>query len=82
MKAPDGITDWTGAKFRRWTGGRIENHTDQLDRLLKIVSQQNAIISQLRRNQEILTHKVDEITRPGSTDYAIRLAEMAGGDEL
>jgi len=78
MKAPDGISDWTGPKFRRWTGSRIENHTDQLDRLLKIVSQQNAIISQLRRNQEILTQKVDVITRPGSTDYAILLAEMAG----
>jgi len=78
MKAPDGIADWAGPKFRRWTGSRIENHTDQLDRLLKIVSQQNAIISQLRRNQEILTHKVDEIARPGSTDYAILLAEMAG----
>ena len=82
MRAPDGISDWTGAKFRRWTGSRIENHTDQLDRLLKIVSQQNAIISQLRRNQEILTSKVDQLTRPGSTDFAIRLAEMAGGDEL
>ena len=64
MKAPDGIADWTGPKFRRWTGSRIENHTEQLDRLLKIVSGQNKIISQLRRNQEILTHKVDQLTRP------------------
>jgi len=76
MKAPDGISDWTGPKFRRWTGSRIENHTDQLGRLLKIVSQQNALISQLRRNQEILVHKVDELTRPGSTDYAALLASM------
>jgi len=82
VKAPDGISDWSGPKFRRWTGSRIENHTDQLRSLLRIVSGQNEIISALRRNQEILTHKVDEITRPGSTDYAIRLAEMAGGDEL
>ena len=82
MKAPDGISDWTGAKFRRWTGSRIENHTDQLGQLLKIVSQQNEIISHLRRNQEILTRKVDQLTRPGSTDFAVRLAEMAGGDEL
>jgi len=82
MKAPDGVADWTTAKFRRWTGSRIENHTDQLGRLLKIVSQQNAIISQLRRNQEILTAKVDQLTRPGSTDYALRLAEMAGDNEL
>ena len=77
MKAPDGISDWSGPKFRRWTGGRIENHTDQLGRLLKIVSGQNEIISEMRRRQEILTQKVDQLTRPGSTDYAARLAEMA-----
>ncbi|MCH8983864.1 MAG: hypothetical protein IH943_07165 [Acidobacteria bacterium] len=82
MRAPDGIGDWTQKRFRQWTGSRIENHTDQLDRLLKIVSQQNAIISQLRRNQEILTSRVDLLTRPGSTDFAIRLAEMAGDNEL
>jgi len=82
MKAPDGISDWTTARFRRWTGSRIENHTDQLDRLLRIVSQQNEITSELRRRVEILTSKVDRITQPGSTDYAIRLASMAGGDEL
>ena len=82
MKAPDGISEWTGAKFRRWTGSRIEGHTDELRSLLRIVSGQNEIISQLRRRQEILIHKVDRLTRPGSTDFAIRLAEMAGGDEL
>jgi len=57
MKAPDGISDWSGPKFRRWTGSRIENHTDQLGRLLKIVSGQNEIISELRRRQEILTSR-------------------------
>jgi len=80
MKAPDGISEWKTPRFRRWAGSRIENHTDQLGRLLKIVAGQNKIISQLRRNQEILTQKVDQLTRPGSTDYAARLAEMAGGD--
>jgi len=79
VKAPDGISEWTGAKFRRWTGSRIEGHTDELRSLLRIVSGQNEIISALRRNQEILTHKVDEITRPGSTDYAVRLASMVDG---
>jgi len=78
MKAPDGISDWTTPRFRRWTGSRIEGHTDELGRLLRIVSQQNAIVSELRRRQEILTQKVDQLTRPGSTDYAVRLAEMAG----
>jgi len=46
------------------------------------VSGQNEIISQLRRRQEILIHTVDRITRPGSTDFAARLAEMAGDNEL
>ena len=82
MRAPDGISAWTGPKFRRWVGGKVEGHTDELGRLLRIVSQQNALISELRRRQEILTQKVDVITRPGSTDYAIRLAEMAGDNEL
>ena len=77
MKPPPGITDWTRPKFRRWVGGKVEGHTDELGRLLRIVSQQNALISELRRRQEILTQKVDVITRPGSTDYAVRLAEMA-----
>ena len=81
MKAADGIGDWTTARFRRWTGGRIENHTDQLGRLLKIVAGQNKIISQLRRNQEILTHKVDQLTQTGSTDYAAKLAELASDNE-
>ena len=45
MKPPPGIADWTTARFRRWAGGRIEGHTDQLGRLLKIVSGQNEIIS-------------------------------------
>ncbi|MCH8982758.1 MAG: hypothetical protein IH943_01490 [Acidobacteria bacterium] len=44
------------------------------------MSGQNEIISELRRRQEILTSKVDQLTRPGSTDYAARLAEMASGD--
>jgi len=82
MKAPDGISDWTTPRFRRWTGSRIEGHTDELGRLLRIVSQQNEIVSELRRRQEILIHTVDRLTRPGSTDFAIRLAEMAGDDEL
>lgn len=77
MKPPAGIADWTGPKFRRWTGGQIENHTEQLGRLLRIVSQQNALISELRRRQEILIQKVDQLTQPSSTDYAVRLAEMA-----
>jgi len=80
MKAPDGISDWTTAKFRRWTGSRVEGHTDELRSLLRIVSGQNEIISALRRNQEILTHKVDQLTRPGSTDFAARLAELTSGD--
>ncbi len=82
MKPPPGIGDWPTGRFRRWAGGQIEGHTDELGRLLKIVSQQNQIISELRRRQEILTQKVDVITRPGSTDYAARLAEMAGDNEL
>ena len=77
MKPPPGIADWTTGRFRRWAGGRIEGHTDELGRLLRIVSQQNEIVSELRRRQEILTQKVDQLTRPGSTDYAARLAEMA-----
>lgn len=82
MRAPDGIGDWTQKRFRQWVGGRIEGHTEELRTLLRIVSGQNEIIGQLRRNQEILTSRVDEIIRPGSTDYAIRLAEMAGDNEL
>jgi len=82
MRAPDGIGDWTQKRFRQWTGSRVEGHSDELRSLLRIVAGQNQIISQLRRNQEILTHTVDRLTRPGSTDFAIRLAEMAGGDEL
>jgi len=81
MRAPDGISDWTGAKFRRWTGSRIEGHADELRSLLRIVSGQNEIISALRRRQEILIHTVDQLTRPGSTDYAARLAQMASGDK-
>ncbi|MCH8984666.1 MAG: hypothetical protein IH943_11310 [Acidobacteria bacterium] len=80
MKPPPGIADWTTARFRRWAGGRIEGHTDELRRLLRIVSQQNEIVSELRRRQEIVIQKVDQLTRPGSTDYAVRLAEMAGDD--
>jgi len=79
MRAPDGIGDWTQRHFRQWVGGRVEGHTEELRSLLRIVSGQNEIISALRRNQEILTHKVDEITRPGSTDYALRLASMVDG---
>ena len=80
MKAPDGIADWPELKFRRWAGSRIQGHRDELRSLLRIVAGQNQIISQLRRNQEILVHQVDQLTRPGSTDYAARLAQMAGGD--
>jgi len=79
MKAPDGIKDWPEPKFRRWTGSRVEGHGDELRSLLRIVSGQNEIISELRRRQEILTAKVDQITRPGSTDYALRLASMVDG---
>jgi len=82
MKSPPGIGDWTQKRFRSWVGGRIETHTEELGRLLRIVSQQNEITSELRRRVEILTQKVDQITRPGSTDFAIRLAEMAGDNEL
>jgi len=81
MKPPPGIADWTGPKFRRWTGRQLENHSEQLGTLLRIVSGQNEIISELRRRQEILTSKVDQLTRPGSTDYAIRLAEMVSDTE-
>jgi len=77
VRSPDGISDWTTARFRRWTGGRIEGHTDELGRLLRIVSQQNEITSELRRRVEILTSTVDRLTRPGSTDFAARLGEMA-----
>lgn len=79
MRAPDGIGDWTQKRFRQWTGSRVEGHSDELRSLLRIVSGQNEIISALRRNQEILTHKVDQLTRPGSTDYALRLASMVDG---
>ena len=51
---------------------------DALGGLLRIVSQQNGMISQLRRNQEILGQKMDQLTRPGSTDFAVRLDQMAG----
>ena len=81
MRAPDGIGDWTRKRFRHWVGGLIEGHSEELRTLLRIVSGQNEIISQLRRNQEILTQKVDSITRPGSTDYAVRLAQMTGHSE-
>jgi len=76
VRAPDGIGDWTQKRFRQWTGSRVEGHSDELRSLFRIVAGQNQIISQLRRNQEILTQKVDVITRPGSTDYAVRLASM------
>ena len=81
MRAPDGIGDWPQKRFRQWTGSRVEGHSDELRSLLRIVSGQNEIISELRRRQEILTHKMDEITRPGSTDYAALLASMAGDNE-
>jgi len=77
VKAPDGIGDWTQKRFRQWVGSRVEGHSDELRSLLRIVSGQNEIISQLRRRQEILIHTVDRITRPGSTDFAARLGEMA-----
>ena len=78
MKPPPGIADWTTARFRRWAGGRIEGHTDQLGRLLKIVSGQNEIIRQLRRRQEILTQKVDQLPRPGSPRWLATTSIMCG----
>jgi len=84
MRAPDGISDWTRKRFRQWVGVRVETHSDELERLLKIVAGQNKIISRLRRNQEILIQRVDQLTqltRPGSTDFAAKLAELASDNE-
>ena len=65
MRAPDGIGDWTRKRFRHWVGGRIEGHSEELRTLLRIVSGQNEIISQLRRNQEILTLGPQPLQRIG-----------------
>jgi len=82
MKSPPGIGDWTQKRFRHWVGGRIETHTDQLTRLEKVVAAQNTMVLDLRREVAVVSAVLARATRPTPPDTAIRLAEMAGGDEL
>jgi len=80
VRSPDGIGDWPRRRFRQWVGVRVESHSEQLARLEKAVAAQNKLVLDLRRQVEILTPRVDLLTRPSSTDYAARLGEMASSD--
>jgi len=81
VRSPDGIGDWTQRHFRQWVGVRVESHSEQLARLEKVVAAQNKLVLDLRREVRVVSAVLARATRPSSTDYAVRLAQMAGDRE-
>jgi len=82
VRSPDGIGDWTQRHFRSWVGVRVETHSEQLARLEKAVAAQNKLVLDLRREVVVVSAVLARATRPTPPDTAIRLAEMAGDNEL
>jgi len=77
MRSPDGIGDWPRRRFRQWVGVQVETHSEQLARLEKVIAAQNKLVLDLRREVVVVSAVLARATRPSSTDYAVRLAEMA-----
>jgi len=82
MKPPPGIGEWTTGRFRRWVGGLLETHSDQLSRLERVAAAQNVMVLDLRKEVTVVSAVLARATRPSLPDTASRLAEMAGDNEL
>jgi len=82
VRSPDGIGDWNQKRFRQWVGVRVQTHTESLVRLEKVVAAQNKLVLDLRREVAVVSAVLARATRPTPPDTAIRLAEMAGDNEL